>query len=79
MQQKMTTLSDFDEWLRLRVRAKAMISDQVLNRGSVNSTPRQTNGRRNGHNRHPRANGVKAELSTFATTVSTNQQSMPRD
>ena len=56
---KMTTLLYLDEWLRARVRAKSIISDQSLNSRSPKSTTRQTNGRRNGHNRAATADSIE--------------------
>ena len=48
---KMMTLTDLDKWLRERVRAKSMISDQALNSTPPKVMPRQENMRGNSPNR----------------------------
>ena len=64
---KTATLADLDKWLRERVRAKSLISDQTLNSCQSKEskvTQRERNRRRNNRNRPPRNDAKGAELST---------------
>ena len=70
MLSKTATLADLDKWLRERVRAKSMISDQTLNSSQTKEMPKQGYGRRNNRNRPPKDETKGAEFSTLTTTVS---------
>ena len=74
---KTATLADLDKWLRERVRAKSLISDQTLNSSQSKEpkvTQRERNRRRNNQNRPPRNDARGAELSTLATRVNGNRE-----
>ena len=67
-------LRDLDEWLRARVRAKALVSDQTTNTVSSKSTPRQTVGRRPNNYRGQNTDVARAGISTFATNVNASSK-----
>ena len=72
---KKTTLADLDVWLRERVRAKSMISDQALkNNGSTKVTPRPPFGRRKGRHPSPKNDLNGTEISALTTTVNANRE-----
>ena len=72
---KKTTLADLDVWLRERVRAKSMISDQALrNNGSKRVTTRPPFRRRNGRDPPPRNDLNGTEISALTTTVNASRE-----
>ena len=74
---KTATLADLDKWLRERVRAKSLISDQTLNSCQSKESkviPREGNRRRNNRKGPPRSDARGAEFSTVATRVNGNRE-----
>ena len=72
---KKTTLADLDVWLRERVRAKSMTSDQALkNNGSKEVTLRPPFRRQKGRDPPPRNDLNGTEISAVTTTVNVNRE-----
>ena len=71
-----TTLADLDMWLRERVRAKSMITDQALqNNGPKRVTTQPSFRRQKGQDPSPRNDLNGTAVSALATTVTANHLS----